>query len=259
MMLKEKSSPWARLKYLYILPLAAVTVTAFARPEISETMNEISNAKISDLISTDEIANQEIARTGQQADPTSVPQVPEKQQSEKKSVVSSNEVYSVVQHMPEFPGGMKAMKTYIQNNLKVPETYKEHARVIVQFVVNETGKVTDAKIIRGINPELDAEAIRLVTHMPNWNPGTQNGENVKCKYTLPITFNEKNKNDTSQATESWNLSQPLVYIDGKEVSREEMKSMDPSLFDHINILKDDKAIEKYGENGKNGVIEITLK
>ena len=93
--------------------------------------------------------------------------------------------------MPEFPGGEEALRKYIAQSVKYPVIAQENGiqgRVYVSFVVNTKGKVTDVKIARGVDPNLDKEAIRVVNAMPAWKPGKQRGKAVKVSYTVPINF-----------------------------------------------------------------------
>mgnify|MGYP000110918690 FL=1 len=134
MMLKEKSSPWARLKYLYVLPVAAIAVTAFARPEVSETVEEISAVKVNDLTA---IVETKVAESSGQLLPAqSVPKdsvnrkskVAVQQMDElvvvgyasKDSVKDREPVFNVVEQMPSFPGGMEALMQYLAKNMRYP-------------------------------------------------------------------------------------------------------------------------------------------
>ncbi len=100
-------------------------------------------------------------------------------------------VFFIVEDMPEFPGGEEALRKYIAQSVKYPVIAQENGiqgRVYVSFVVNTKGKVTDVKIARGVDPNLDKEAIRVVNAMPEWKPGKQRGKAVKVSYTVPINF-----------------------------------------------------------------------
>ncbi len=104
---------------------------------------------------------------------------------------SAEEVFMVVENMPEFPGGTAELMKFLAMNIKYPvEAQKENVqgRVVVQFVVSKTGKITDPTIARSVSPELDAEAIRVVKAMPDWKPGTQRGQAVNVKFNIPISF-----------------------------------------------------------------------
>ena len=288
MMIKKKSNPWARLKYLYVLPLAAVAVAAFARPEISNELNEISSVKVNDLasivkteevISVENSSDKKFVLNGQVMKyPAKTPLVgasviirgttigttsdadgkfqlsvnkgdvvvvsfvglqtqfvpvegnsnlvvwmrddvqkmeemvvyaPDSSEAEneergpvvfdmpiekiEKDAASENEgtVYSTVEQMPMFPGGMQAAMEFLGKNMKYPvaaQKAKIEGRVIVQFVVDKDGSITKAQVVNSVSPELDAEAIRVVNLMPKWNPGKQRGQEVPVMFTMPITF-----------------------------------------------------------------------
>ena len=115
-----------------------------------------------------------------------------------------DDVFFIVEEMPEFPGGQDALRAFIKATLKYPEVAKEngiHGKVFVNFVVAKDGSVTDTKIIRGVDPSLDKEALRIVNNLPKWKPGTQRGEAVKVSYTVPVNFQlqEGNTNNDNLA------------------------------------------------------------
>ena len=108
-----------------------------------------------------------------------------------KTVVSqtNQKVFDTVEQMPEYPGGMQAMIEFLQTNMKYPEDaakQKVEGRVMVQFVVETDGSVTDVHVAKQVFPSLDAEAIRVVQAMPKWTPGKDKGRVVRVKYNLPI-------------------------------------------------------------------------
>lgn len=109
-----------------------------------------------------------------------------------KSNVTDDDVYEVVENMPEFPnGGMGELMKYLSANIRYPEAAHKagiQGRVTVQFVVGKDGSIGNVSILRGVNADLDAEAIRVISSMPKWKPGTQKGEPVKVKYTVPVMF-----------------------------------------------------------------------
>ncbi len=104
---------------------------------------------------------------------------------------ASNEIFTVVEDMPQFPGGDAALLSYISKSVKYPAIAQENniqGRVIISFVIERDGSVADATVVRGVDPALDKEALRVVNNMPKWKPGQQRGKPVRVKYTLPVTF-----------------------------------------------------------------------
>ena len=103
----------------------------------------------------------------------------------------SNKVFDVVEEMPSFPGGQGALMQYLASNIKYPVVAQENGvqgRVIVSFVVERDGSISDVKVARSVDPSLDREAQRVVKSMPRWSPGKQNGSTVRVKYTVPVVF-----------------------------------------------------------------------
>ena len=101
------------------------------------------------------------------------------------------EIFMVVEESPEFPGGYEAYMQYLKKNIKYPAICRENniqGRVIVSFVVNKDGKIVDAEVVKGVNPSLDKEALRVISTMPNWKPGKQRGKPVRVKYSSPVNF-----------------------------------------------------------------------
>ena len=103
----------------------------------------------------------------------------------------SNKVFDVVEEMPHFPGGAAALQAFLSSNTKYPVVAQENGvqgRVIVSFVVERDGSITDVRVVRSVDPSLDREATRVVKSMPRWSPGKQNGSAVRVKYTVPVVF-----------------------------------------------------------------------
>ena len=367
MMLKKKSNPWARLKYLYVLPLAAIAVAAFARPEISSELDEISAVKVNDLtaiMKTEEVKSpekhpaKEIKVQGQVLEKsTNAPVVgasviikgttsgtitdldgnfvismpvgatlsvsyinmktkeltiTEKLIGKIKSLKvylegeitnktqevvvvgygggeeASDEVpvFRVVEEMPEFPGGMGECLKFLGKNIKYPvEAQKAgvQGKVIVQFVVEKDGNIANPKVVRSIDPDLDGEAIRVISIMPKWKPGMQKGQPVRVKYTVPVTFRLDGKDIKSNEArhlelktdtvfqenplrigkETFSLKdwkeKPLLIVDGIEKPYSQMEKINVSDIESISVLKDAAGTAIYGAKAKNGVILITTK
>ena len=244
MMLKEKSNPWARLKYLYVLPLAAIAVTAFARPEISEKMEEISAVKVNDLA---EIVQEKVLQ-----DTVKVSKDEKKDALVVTGVKSKEEeeivIFEVVEQMPEYPGGMSALQKYLSEKIAgSPMKGKAGGRVMVGFTVAETGKIKDVRTLQSDEASLNQEAERIVSEMPDWIPGKQRGRPVPVKYTVPIRFGNIRFAENKQ---------PLIFADGMEISMDAMEKLDPSTIESFSVLKDSASIKVYGKRGANGVILV---
>ena len=386
MMIKKKSNPWARMKYLYVLPMAAIAVAAFARPEVSNELNEISSVKVNDLASIMKIEEVKSVENsleekfvlkgqvmeysskkpvsgasvliqgttmGTLADKDGRFQLSVKKgdvlvvsfvglktqflpiegnanlvvwlkgdvQSKEEMVVGTNsadsdkkgvevkfapnnkpvvqegQVFTVVEEMPQFPGGMAEAMKFLAKNINYPaeaQKAKIEGRVIVQFVVKEDGKVSDAKVVRSINPDLDAEALRVIGLMPEWIPGKQRGKAVAVKYTMPIMFRLGSPAPKEESASSMlhvnvekdadraNLEEvktqvrnqmknmpvrgaegksPLVVVDGKEVGfgANKLSEIPIGTIQLISVLNEKNSVAKYGEKAKDGAIEVTTK
>ena len=110
---------------------------------------------------------------------------------EEEEEESAKQIFTVVEEMPEFPGGQGALLQYLSKSIKYPVIAQENGiqgRVSCSFVVEKDGSVTDVQVLRGVDPSLDKEAIRVITAMPKWKPGKQRGKPVRVKYTVPVTF-----------------------------------------------------------------------
>ena len=106
-------------------------------------------------------------------------------------VVDEDVIVDVAEIMPEFPGGTAALMKYLGTNIKYPTISQEMGsagRVIVQFVVDKDGSISNPEVVRGVDAYLDKEAIRVISSMPKWRPGVQNGKKVRVKYTVPVVF-----------------------------------------------------------------------
>ena len=192
MMTIKKSNPWSRLKYLYVIPVAAIAVASYASPKteqvsdkIVQESNDMAEKVVIPTTENDQSATIEIKDTKKQTSPQKV--------SNQKGKVkkADRKVYDNVEQMPAYPGGMEALNNYIMKNIKYPPKAAENGiqgRVIVTFVITKEGKMTKAKVKKSIDPLLDAEALRVVKTMHKWIPGRQNGKVVNVQFTIPVTF-----------------------------------------------------------------------
>ena len=201
-----------------------------------------------------------------------------------------SKVYDKVNELPQFPGGNHALFQFIKDNQRYPQIAKENGiqgRVILQFVVDETGKVSDPKVLRSVDPSLDAEAIRIVKAMPRWTPGMQDGKAVAVRYTLPVNFSLGDKKAADSGRVAFKLKEPdrdnefykhlgilavstpngvsvnpnsiCIVIDGVVATPEMIWSLTPQQVDGISVLDGEKALKKYGDRAKNGVLLVTTK
>ena len=173
-----------------------------------------------------------------------------------KGTVKGEQIYDIVEQYTEFPGGYSALTEWIDDNLKYPAELAEQniqGRVIVQFVVDKDGNVTNPTVKRSVDPQLDAEALRVVKAMPKWTPGKKNGQAVSVKYTMPVMFALSDKNDKKDG-----LTKAYYLIDGKHV--DDISNIKPQDIESIEVFKDKKnTVDKYGDAAKHGVISVKLK
>ena len=189
---------------------------------------------------------------------------------------SPQDVFDVVEKMPEFPGGVQELLGFLSKTIKYPaeaEKAGTQGRVIATFVVRKDGSISDARVVKSVDPLLDAEALRVINAMPAWIPGTQNGKPVNVKYTVPISFRLDGKTKeaptavgTFTPTEKPTAvgiftptENPLVIVNDKTIDFEKMKDIDPKTIDKMTVLKDKAATDLYGDKAKHGVIVITTK
>lgn len=174
MMNKKRTREIGRTKYLMFLPLAALLMII----SNIETVARTTKAVARDVIEAVEVS--------QQAKDTLVKDKPEIMNPEE------DVVFEVVEEMPVYPnGGMSGLMQYLAKNIKYPvnaQTKGIQGRVSVQFIVNKDGSISDVKTIRPVDPDLDAEALRVIKAMPKWIPGKQRGKEVRVRYTVPIMF-----------------------------------------------------------------------
>lgn len=285
MMLTKRSNPWNRVKVLLTVPVAAVAVVAFATPKAESLSREIeheSDAIVSSvvkstsdkaaLVAQGKTSGEETVNDMGRADDTLIA-------NDLQRVTSTDDdVYEVVEKMPKFPGGGAELMKYLSSNIKYPvEAHKAgiQGRVVVSFVVNKDGTVKDAKIVRSVDKSIDAEALRVISAMPKWQPGYQDGKAVSVRYTVPVTFRLTGESRKVQSTEAGNdninvkmssdnnnvnisFKDTRYYvINGVHVDAAEVKKISADKIKEIVVLKGEKAIEKFGEQARDGAIVVT--
>ena len=191
----NKSSRWNTLRALAVVPVIALALLAFANPKSVA-------AVVTASVQQDNAVQSEM----QSPEPVQVEAVPQPVEVEAEEqpveenpvepVPESKNVYESVEQMPEFPGGMEEMMKFLQQNIQYPASAaknKVEGRVVLQFVVEKDGQIGEVKVARSVDPELDAEALRVVKSMPNFIPGRQDGKPVAVWYTIPISFKLQGK------------------------------------------------------------------
>ena len=200
-MTMNKSSRWKTLRALAVVPVIALALLAFANPKSVAavvTTGVQQDHAVQSVMQSLEPANIEADATPEavevEAEPEEAPAIDEantEEQVTEEPVPQSKKVYESVEQMPEFPGGMEGLMRYLQQNVQYPPIAVQNnvqGRVVVQFIIDETGQVGDVEVVRSVSEEVDAEAVRVIKSMPKFEPGRQNGEPVAVWYTLPIAF-----------------------------------------------------------------------
>ncbi len=262
MMCKEKSKKWRCAKALYIVPVAAIAALAFTTVEPVNAAESEALPKGSEFVANNEKETAE----------NYVLQIPD----------GDEKVYQVCENPPTFPGGTHAMYKYLADNIKYPDEAKaagKQGRVMVQFVVRKDGSISDVSVVKSAGDVLlDKEAVRAVSSMPKWNPGTQGGKPVNVQYTMPVQFklpsgmvnnekkgNEKKDNrivigDGGVIVDTDVKDNALFVVDGK-VFDGDLKELESSSIAHIEVIKNSALTaelkEKYNAKDKKGIIFIT--
>ena len=251
MMLKEKSNPWARLKYLYVLPLAAIAVTAFARPEISEKVEEISAVKVNDLAEIVETKSEENV-VKELVDTTKNKVVVVGYRTEKKDSVLTSGKKKVAISVQGISGEGKPL-----------------------VIIN--GKESDREVVNALNPER-IESVSVIgpekaikVYGEKAKDGVMDIKLYSEKKFAPRKIEIEGINKTrldalNSGAKSWGATfrsadggKPLVIIDGKEATGDDpLANISPDRIRSISVLKDKTALAAYGDKGKNGVIEVNL-
>jgi TonB family protein len=260
MMQHKNTSGWMRLAYVALLPFLAGTMF-LCNPARAEIRPDASEATVAAPDTTG------------------------------KTVVP----FSLVEKKPTFQGNDAAtFSRWVAQRLVYPDDAKKagiQGRVMIQFTICEDGVLRNAKVLRGVNPALDAEALRVISSSPKWEPGLQDGKPVNVTYMFPVIF--RARGDGSEPTvisvetrsrqdgsvvdagpvvtsepmgnriqiRGLNGGEPLVFVDGKKVDGgiKALQEIDPTTIQSIDVLKDSTSIARYGADAKNGVILIHTK
>ena len=306
MMLHTKSPRRSLLKLLALLPIVGVTLALNAETVTDYVYNNdepqkqvpVKKGKQNATIKNNGKTILQVVEAPDQKTEAEAPKTESQTELKVEGTATASEqnqapkdVFDVVEKMPEFPGGVQELLGFLSKTIKYPveaEKAGKQGRVLATFVVRKDGSISDARIVKSVDPLLDAEALRVINAMPAWIPGTQSGKPVNVKYTVPISFRLDGKTkeapaavgiftptETSQkssdvvkyeGTVSYNnvrtiraAETPLVVVDDKIIDSENMKDIDPKTIDKMTVLKDKAATDLYGDKAKHGVIVITTK
>lgn len=233
MMQKNQSSTRSRMRCLVMLPAAAVAILFSTAPALASAVKSYMPAPAdsyapaagSTAINLEAVAAQIAEFEAEQAE--------------------------ALKSAPSFPGGEEAMYSYLAKHIRYPEEAAKNdiqGRVIVQFRVAKDGSLSEFKVVEGVDPLLDAEAIRVVKSMPKFVPATENGDAVAEWFTLPINFRL-----------SADDSEYMYILDGKSVSADDIRNLDKNDIDGTTVLAGDKAKELFGEKAAKGAIVVQTK
>lgn len=288
MMKIKRTNPVQKAKIAFVLPLAAMTVAAFASQKVenlsekveqeSEAFSSVSdNPVVRAVDETARVAAVKVQEEKALEEATSLSMA-----SDTAETKSGKEFPCIPETFPQFPGGHIALVEYLSKNIKFPKSKEKEnvqARVVASFTVDKDGSITDAKIVRSQGEAFDNEALRVINGMPKWIPGTQNGKAVSVKYTLPITFSTTDSDKkiksvrtidmydnggkqpegkvVSRKAEMFSSEDFVLVVNGKVV--EALSGIKPSDIEKVDVKKDAETMKKYNVEGKLGVMLISTK
>ena len=204
MMTNKKTRSSHLLKLLALVPILGVALALNARTVTDYVYDEpqkqhpIKKGKTNGKINTGAAGEIVVVGYGPEAQKTKPVEMPNAMK------VKEDNVFDVVEQMPQFSGGTEALLKYLAENVRYPKEAEEKSlqgRVIATFVVEKDGSISRAKVVKSVDPLLDEEALRVVNSMPNWTPGRQNGEPVAVKYTIPISFKLQGEEPATESVE----------------------------------------------------------
>lgn len=288
MMKIKRTNPVQKAKIAFVLPLAAMTVAAFASQKVENLSEKVEQE--SEAFSS--VSDNPVVRAVDETARVAAVKVQEEKALEEVSSMamakdtaetkSGKEFPCIPETFPQFPGGHVALFEYLSKNIKFPKSKENEdvkVRVVTTFTVEKDGSITDAKIVRSQGEAFDNEALRVINGMPKWIPGMQNGKAVSVKYTLPITFSTTDSdkkiksvrtidmNDNggkqpegkvvSRKVEMFSSEDFVLVVNGKVV--EALNGIKPSDIEKVDVKKDAETMKKYNAEGKQGVMLISTK
>lgn len=288
MMKIKRTNPVQKAKIAFVLPLAAMTVAAFASQKVENLSDKVEQE--SEAFSS--VSDNPVVRAVDETARVAAVKVQEEKALEEVSSMamakdtaetkSGKEFPCIPETFPQFPGGHVALFEYLSKNIKFPKSKENEdvkVRVVTTFTVEKDGSITDAKIVRSQGEAFDNEALRVINGMPKWIPGMQNGKAVSVKYTLPITFSTTDSDKkiksvrtidmydnggkqpegkvVSRKVEMFSSEDFVLVVNGKVV--EALNGIKPSDIEKVDVKKDAETMKKYNAEGKQGVMLISTK
>ena len=258
MMTNKTSKSSHLLKLLALLPIVGVTLALNAETVKDYVYDEpqkqvpVKKGKINGTIKYNSNTTMQVVEAQDQKKEAETPKAEQQKEFKVEGTYTSDEqkevpqdVFDVVEVMPQFPGGATALMQYLSQNIRYPKEAMEsetQGRVIVTFVVCKDGSICDAKVVKSVSPALDAEGLRVISSMPNWTPGTQSGKPVNVKYTVPISFRLDGKKTESTNAQKSSEGQPLNEV----ISRLPGAKID----ENGNLTINGKPVKKIVVDGK---------
>ena len=279
MMLHTKSNRRSLLKLLALLPIVGIALAVNAEKVVDVRYDELQKQKKKKVVygtwTPQAGTNSETRDTFAVA--LSYDTIP----GETYTAVGTYEpvqgdVFDVVEEMPQYPGGPQALFKFLSENVKYPAEAEKagiQGRVILTFVVEKDGSISKPTVVKSVDPLLDAEAVRVISAMPNWKPGKQNGKVVRVKYTVPLSFNLDGRGEEIDhlcredgtiveidiEKDDTTIVKPLFIVDGKVMDGRKVYSINSKTIERYYMQSGQEAVKKYGDKAKDGVILITLK
>jgi len=288
MLNKQRSTQTAMIKYGFIAPLFTIMIVISSATLASKELAKIE-AKV------EEISDKDLAKVIEKPSETVTetllkdnidlskafiisPDLVDEVKAISKNTRDTNQVFDAVEENPEFVGGMEGLGKFLQENLKYPEAAKKanySGKVYTSFIVNTDGTTTNFEVLKSGEFGFNEEALRVLKLVPKWIPGKSKGKNVRSRFIVPINFAlEEEKISTSvfaipdngkfemKDKSKMKFEEPknyIYYLDDNEITQDDIKKLDINLIESMSIFKGDKAVEKYGEKCRNGVMVITSK
>lgn len=257
MMLHTKSSSRSYWKLLALLPIVGTALALNARTVTDYVYDEpqkqvpVKKGKKAGTINmgTQQVKVVEQPKAEKTTKPVEMPNAME--------VVQKEQAFDVVEQMPEYPGGMQELFSYLAKNIHYPKDAEDQqiqGRVIATFVVMKDGTISNTKVVKSVSPSLDEEALRVINSMPNWIPGRQSGQAVNVKYTIPISFRLDKPKEAPKAVGTFTPAEPsqVTSISANDPAVKDIISRLPGakVDENGNITINGKAVKKVLVDGK---------